>query len=276
MDTIPIVFSVVIPLNLLVFLHHLYYSTRYIPNQEEKIYYYLTSIIPLTPAVMYSFSLVNYFVDTENYYDSRFLDVFFKTWIVSNPLLLMNLGKVVNIKLYKYMLLIVCDILMYISGYISYRTHDRDVYITTLVISSLCFIGIMWNIIHAYYYHHNPQADEAVFPFYQRIMKFIIVTWVAYPIVFLLFKEGVITLETIALAYIALDFITKTVFTSIIIQYHRIINRRKSFVNYQTRIEMNAESHQVVPVELTPLPYYNEISPSASPTITMIDNGSKL
>lgn len=261
MDLIPIVFSVVIPIDFLVFFHHIYYSFTYIPNKQEKIYYYLTSIISLAPAVMYSFSLVNYLIDGENYYDSRFLDVFFKTWIVSNPLLLINLGKVIDIKLYKYMLLIICDILMYISGYISYRTSSRDVYIVSASFAALCFLIIMSHIIYYFYRLKHKTPEDILIPFYQHLLKFIIITWAAYPTAFLLFKEGQITLQEISLTYIALDFLTKTIFTSVIINYHRIMNHRKSLVNYQGRIEMTAEAHQVVPVNLIPVTsLYNDTS----------------
>jgi bacteriorhodopsin len=219
---------------------------KYIPNQQEKLYYFLTSIIPLAPAVMYSFSLIDYLVSENPLTSPRFLEVFFKTWVISNPLLTINLGKVFNIKLYKYLLLVFVDISMYIAGYIAYRVHDRGIYIATLAIAALCFMFLMGNIVY-YNRRINEQSQtHEMLPVYRTLIKFIILSWAAYPIVFILFKEGIIEIHDVAIAYIILDFLTKTVFSSIIITYHMSVNRKKSIINYQFRL---SNAPQILPLE---------------------------
>lgn len=252
MDIIPTFFATVIPINLLLFIHHIYYSHNYVANQTEKLYYYLTAMIPLAPGVIYSFTLIDYFTQNgDPYYDHRFLQVFFKTWVISNPLLLINLGRLMNISLEKYLAIMFADIGIYLLGYLSYKTQDINTFWATFFLASALFLLILFTLLRAYMNHKTPEGMSHMIPLYKFTSKFIISTWGLYPTIFLLYKTSIITLTETSIAYIVLDFLTKSVFSSIIIVYHRHLNRRKSMVDFATR--------RVIPLE-TILEVSNEYS----------------
>ena len=242
MDTISILFSITIPINITLFLHHIYYSHNYVSSQADKMYYFLTAIIPSAPAVMYSFKLIDHFTPIDElYYGDHFLEVFFKTWVISNPLLMINLGKLVNLSLEKYLTLILADIGIYIIGYLAYKTRDLTTFIVCFAIACSFFISIMITLIKVYQKNKTPEGMSHMSPFYKFLSKFMVITWIAYPITFLLYKIEVCTLTETSIIYICLDFLTKSVFSTIIIGYHRHLNRRKSMVDFVSR--------RVVPLE---------------------------
>jgi bacteriorhodopsin len=256
MDIIPTLFSIAIPINIALFLHHIYYSHNYVANQADKLYYYITAIIPLAPAVIYSFGLIDYFTTNgEVYYNNTFLELFFKTWVISNPLLMINVGKVINISLAKYLVLIFADIGIYIIGYLSYKTQDTKTFIATFAVSSILFLLIFFTLLEEYMRNKTAEGMSNLSAPVKLGSKFIIVTWACYPATLILYKVTVITLVQASIIFIALDFLTKSVFSSIIIGYHRHLNRRKSLVDYAKR--------RVIPLE-TVLELANEYPTDAS------------
>ncbi len=256
MDVVSIAFATVIPINVLLFLHHMYYSYKHVANDTEKIYYYLTAIIPLAPAVMYSFQLITHLTHPTypEIIETNVLDVFFVSWVVTNPLLIINLGKVVNIRLNHYFILVGCDLTMYIIGFLAYKTADPIIFISSIVISCVMFCIILGTIIYLYYYKKYPEGYHHMLPIYKILTKFIIMSWPLYPTMFILLKTGNITIIECAIAFIVLDFLTKSIFSSIIIVYHRNLNRRKSLADYLRR-----SSQRIMPLDsILELPEVNE------------------
>lgn len=243
MDIIPLLFSIVIPVNFALFIHHIYYSHNYVANQADKLYYYITAIIPSAPAVMYSFTLIDYLTteDDKDMDNPSYLQVFFKTWVISNPLLMINLGKIMNIPLENYLKLILADISVYIIGYASYKTTDETTFAITFSIATFLFCLIMGTLIHSYRTHKTAVGLSQMGPFYKFISYFTAITWACYPTVFILYKKMVINLETTSIVFICLDFLTKSVFSTVIILYHRHLNHRKSMIDFINR--------RVVPLE---------------------------
>jgi len=258
MDIIPLLFSITIPINIVLFLHHIYYSHNYISSQADKLYYFLTAIIPCAPAVMYSFKLIDYFTcPNEKYYNDHFLEVFFKTWVVSNPLLMINLGKLINLPLESYLILLLADIGIYMIGYFAYKTQDFTAFLESFIVAAVLFVCIMITLIRAYYKNKTPEGMSQMGSFYKFLSRFTVITWVAYPITFVLYKTEQINLTDTAITYICLDFLTKSVFSTIIIGYHRHLNRRKSMVDFVAR--------RVIPLE-TILEVTNESETSSQKT----------
>ncbi len=257
MDAISIAFATVIPVNLLLFLHHMMYAYRHIANESEKIYYYLTAIIPLAPAVMYSFQLIAHLNGSDPLYHDL-LDVFFKTWVVSNPLIAINFGKVVNVPLRTYFVLVGADLCLYIIGYLALRTSNPTVFLVSVVFACILFCILMGTIIYLYHVKKYPDGHSNMLPLYRSITKFIFLSWEAYPIAFLLFKRSTISVITCAFIFIGLDFLTKAVFSSIIIGYHRHLQRRTSLIQYATRSSVHVIPLEQILTESPPPPTSDE------------------
>jgi bacteriorhodopsin len=244
MDIVSTAFATVIPINLLLFLHHIYYSYKYVANESEKLYYYLTSVIPLGPAVMYSFQLITCVTEPDYVHGDNSLDIFFKLWTVTNPLLLINLGRVVNVSIRQYLVLVFSDLLMYIVGFLAHKTKDRIIFWAAFSIGSIMFCIILSTVIYLYFVKKHKDGDANMLHVYKYITKFIIASWALYPTVFILFKIGIFTILECEIAFIVLDFLTKSVFSSIIIMYHRHVNRRKSMMGY-----LQWTSNRIIPLE---------------------------
>jgi bacteriorhodopsin len=139
------------------------------------------------------------------------------------------------------LVIIFADIGLYTIGYLSYKTRDETTFIVTLVITFLLFFVICITLLREYMTNKTAEGMSNISAPVKHISKFIILTWGCYPVVFILYKVSFITLVQSAIIFIALDFLTKSVFSSIIIGYHRHLNRRKSLVDYAKR--------RVIPLE---------------------------
>lgn len=116
------------------------------------------------------------------------------------------------------------------------------------------FCIILGLIIYFYYYKKYPEGYHHMLPIYKILTKFIIMSWPLYPTMFILLKTDNITITECALVFILLDFLTKSIFSSIIIAYHRNLNRRKSHTDYLRR-----SSHRILPLDsILELPEVNE------------------
>ena len=94
-----------------------YLSIHFKGSFSEKLYYILTIGILYGPIVTYTIQLIK-IVLNQNINPERILDNFYIEWILTTPLILIQLMRIINIRLSMYLIFLFVDIVMILSGYI--------------------------------------------------------------------------------------------------------------------------------------------------------------
>jgi bacteriorhodopsin len=246
-----------ISVQLTLFLFYLYHSYRYRGITSEKLQYYITANVPLATTAVYGLALVKYNDLTA---DPGFLNFFFIEWMITTPLLLINIGRVLHIKLYKYFFLLTAAILMNFLGYLSYNI-EKTIAFAPFAAGSLCYSFIV--IFLAILYRRrkqkisiDPTSEQSITLHVAGRLLFILFSfWTLYPVVLLSYMFGILTTDITITLFVALDFFSKGAFTLLLLGYYDSLSQNNTLLHYLAR------PRSIVPM-LQPQPQQILISPS--------------
>lgn len=214
--------------------YYLKLSLSFVGNPSDKIYYYLSCCVCIFPLIMYSLQLLNIYLINNNTYVNNTLLYFDIEWIITTPILLIKLGQLAEFKLYEYILMVLVNELLFISGYIFHIAADLAVAMTFFGIGATAYIGILSGLFYKYC-----KLKENIEILARRTTAFLIystvVLWSIYPLIALLNKFKSISVDHAVIAYVTLDSLSKGVFTCILLGSREIRVRRSSLTAYVTR-----------------------------------------
>lgn len=223
----------------ILFLYYIFLASTYIRPPAIRHIYYTTSIIPLNTLTMYGFNLILYGFSNKPI-NGDMLTLFFIEWCITCPLFIINVSRLVAMKLSRQLLLTSLTICVNMLGFISHRIVDRTIKFQLYGAACTLFLGLCINLLYHYhiqsqlYYNNNPHIKNTTTVF-KLLVKLILGTWSLYPIAFLVYELGNLSHEQIILTFTCLDFISKGCFTSILIGYYEHTYRRNSIVSFLTR-----------------------------------------
>lgn len=261
-----------IGLQLLLYLVYIFNSLRFIGSPSEKLQYYVTANVPFVTVVIYGVAIFQYNTAVPEH---PFLNYFFIEWMITTPMLIANTGRILHIRLYKYFLLSAATIGMSFSGYVAHNLENRTAALAIVGAGGLCCCFVISFLAYIYYRRKrvaNSGKDGCVraqdAPFTLSIAKKIITTmsviWSFYPIVFICKLCDALTLDEIITIFIALDFLSKGVFTSLILGYYDQMNRRNSFLKFLM------QPVRIFPVQTVPAALPVAASPSSGDIIDIV------
>lgn len=140
-------------------------------------------------------------------YWERYLD-----WIVTTPLLLLDLGVLAGARPNLIGAVIGTDIFMIVTGIFASLTIPPENYIWYLI-SCGAFLFLLWALFGEYSATAN-RRDEKVRSLFSTLRNFLVVLWVCYPIVWILGAQGIEIISTAweTFFYMVLDLTAKVVF----------------------------------------------------------------
>jgi bacteriorhodopsin len=233
------------------FMMYVYNSVRYVGIPNEKLLYYTTANIPCIAAILYSMALIQY-GNHDGDPPAALLNYFFIEWLVTTPLLIINMGRVLHMKLYKYFILSSAAVGMNFFGYIAHNIPQPEAF-GAFAAGGACYVFIMGSLTYTYYNptvvgdtvtHASPRTPESqiALVIVKNLLRSIFSLWSAYPLVFLLYMARVMTEDSAIVTFVVLDIVSKGIFTSTLLGYYDHVNKHDSFLQYLIR------SSRVVPL----------------------------
>lgn len=251
--SLPFIIGIAIHGLLTVYQFHI--ARTFTGNFKDKLYYYNAHVISLIPIILYLYKVLNIYAYP--YTERLFLEVFYIEWAMTSPLILLNTGRLIQIPVYKYILLSLLDSLMILSGYISYIFENPAVVYLSYGIGCLCFMILNFIFISQLKlcspranqkFLHPPASlyrDRIRYRIFRAIVSSIVVSWSLYPVVYILYKLGILALETTVWVFVGLDVATKGVFTNLLLGSREIYRTPSSCLGFLTR-----KMFQVHPLEV--------------------------
>lgn len=162
------------------------------------------------------------------------LEYYFIEWCISVPLLLHSIQILKQISEEIFSGILICSILMNLSGYVSlmlFRYSYSNMFVYTAITISSGFYIIIGLILN-YIYRYNESTIETQ-PQYNSLNKsrllgvLMIITylsWLGYPIVYILYLNNILTSEFLIISFSLLDIVSKGLFSFLPIGYemHKI------------------------------------------------------
>ncbi len=209
-------------------LYYFYLASKIIGKAQDKIYYYLSCCICASPPIIYTVQMIEMLMTYDGIYHQHLLQYFYIEWIIVTPIFIIKLGQIASFQLREYLLLLLADEALFISGYIFNATSSLPISMAFFGISATLFLGILATLLVRYYRTRDQFGILA-----RRTTHFAIYstigTWSIYPVISLLYKFDHISVGQTAIAYIILDVCSKGIFTCIMIGARELAARRQSF-----------------------------------------------
>jgi len=147
-----------------------------------------------------------YIVDDRQFYYMRYID-----WVITTPLLLLDLCALAACSTEKTMFLILLDVLMIISGALGGLVTTGEKYVFWAM-GMLFFIPIIYDLLVSLK-ANAAKAGEAAVSSFNTLALLTVVLWSAYPIVWILAEgEGTVSPDVEAILYVILDVTAKSGF----------------------------------------------------------------
>lgn len=249
-----ILFSSFIALQLSLFCIYKYITLRHLePNQNTTIVY-INSSLPLAPATLYTFCLVNYLSGS---CPNTLIELYIIEWTITTPLLLVSMMSMKRIHPLFYTFITVLCVAMNIAGYISFHLFTRGLSTHGSFLAFSIGIGTYIAIVASLtiLYRTSESVLEAQEQYsvlnrhkvYTTLMVTTFITWSVYPILGYLYIVNSLNIDTLLIGFSCLDFISKGISTFFIVGYELHKQNKVSFVTQVTRRIARIEPITVVP-----------------------------
>ncbi len=230
MDIISIIpFYVAISVLLVFIIYQFYLSRKFKGDYRDKYYYFICCLINLIPCILYLMTCIKILLSNE-----FSLEIFYIEWIFTTPLIIITLCRFKYLSLYVYLFLTAIDIVMIISGYISYISKDHSIIYIGFICGCICystlFSILLIHILRKSYKHHTVQ-----FRIFRAIVSCIMLLWCIYPIFHILYMLEKISINTCIIGFIILDILSKCIFTNLLTGSCEINYYNDSFIGNFTK-----------------------------------------
>ena len=147
------------------------------------------------------------FIGGQEVYWGRYLD-----WIVTTPLLLLDLGIISGARPKLIGAVIGADIFTIVTGVIASLTTPPENFIW-YIISCGAFLALLWALFSEYSTTAR-KRDPKVSSLFSTLRNLLVVLWICYPIVWILGAQGIEIIDTAweAFFYAVLDVTAKVIF----------------------------------------------------------------
>jgi len=159
------------------------------------------------------------YVNDRIFHYARYLD-----WLVTTPLLLLDLGGLCRVGLEESMMLVVLDILMVLAGLAGGLSDGLPCFWMWLL-GCVFFLPILYDLLFTFRIK-AAEVGSSVSATYSKLMGLTVVLWTLYPVVFVFAEYGHAFSDTVEiLCYGILDVTAKCVFGFILLTSHDSIKQ---------------------------------------------------
>jgi bacteriorhodopsin len=199
-----------------------------VTDEEQQRFYVLTIFIPATAAVAY-FAMATGFGLTEITVNGQALDIYwarYADWLITTPLLLIDLALLAQASRNTIYTLVGLDVLMIVTGLVGALASTPAVRIVWWGISTALLLFLLFFLVQSLNEAASRQT-ESVRNLTTTLRNMLIVLWLAYPVVWILGTEGTIGLIPLYVetaAFMVLDLTAKVGFGFVLLRSHSVLD----------------------------------------------------
>ncbi len=235
--------------------YQIHLARIFVGNYKDKLYYYYSHLITVIPLVLYSCMIADQLMVG----NQESLIYFYVEWIFTTPMILINLARLIHIPLTHYILIVLTDMTMVFSGYISFLSTNTIVIYSTFVYACLCFCALFTYYLQKLKVFRKRMEklslpptsiyrDSIRYRIYRAILISVVCSWILYPLGHILYKSGSITVNQTVIWYVCLDVATKGIFTNLLLGSRELYKKSPlSFLGILTK-----KLFQIHPLEIKP------------------------
>jgi len=151
----------------------------------------------------------------------QFFYVRYLDWLVTTPLLILDLGLIAGQDNVTILAVIGADVLMIIAGYMGAVSVVTTVKWFWFLFGMAMFLPVVYSLARTFRETVITRKDAEIIELYGKVAWLTIIIWSFYPIVWL-FSEGFASFSVSfeVVAYTIMDIISKCVFTFMIVAAH--------------------------------------------------------
>ena len=200
-----------------------------VTDEEQKRFYVLTIFIPATAAVAY-FSMATGFGLTEITVNGQVLDIYwarYADWLITTPLLLIDLALLAQASRNTIYTLVGLDVLMILTGLVGALAATPAIRIVWWGISTALLLFLLYFLVQSLNEAASSQT-ESVRELTTTLRNMLIVLWLAYPVVWILGTEGTLALIPLYVetaAFMVLDLTAKVGFGYVLLRSHNVLDQ---------------------------------------------------
>lgn len=214
-----------------IYTYYVYSSIRFIRILRERHIFYVNTVITLTPALIYTYSLLNNLLYGIPYKEFM-LKNFSIDWTITTPLILLNITDVVRLNLTNQLIVTACASMMNIFGFVANGVRDLTLMYVFYGAGCVCLLTIFSYIGWIYYqqtwiFIDNPRRTRVI----TALLYPLVFTWTLYPIVFILYKHEVVDFDHAMIGFLCLDFLSKGAFIFTLMRHQELLYIYDSFTN---------------------------------------------
>jgi bacteriorhodopsin len=174
-------------------------------------------------------------VDGRVFHYARYID-----WLVTTPLLLLDLGALAGLSTEDMLMLVALDVLMVLCGFAGGLSHGNST-IIMWVLGCAFFLPIVFDLAVTFRAKAK-MVGAAESACYDKLVVLTVLLWTAYPVVFALgeYKEILSTTTEIGL-YMGLDVSAKCVFGFVLLTSRKALEK-ETLLEHVPGSELNKES----------------------------------
>jgi hypothetical protein len=194
----------------------------------------INSLIPILPLVTYVIILLSY-----KYTSEPSLLPFFIEWSISIPLLLINIGKLIQLSTRQYTIIFILPIGMTLTGYSAVYTDAINMTILLCSISVILYILTIGVMFVNYRRYTLKKHRDTNFPsqlhqnniiVFRTLFYVIAVTWNGYPVIFFLWKSKIIMIEHAIMSFACMDIVTKGITVLVLLAHTLLLHKKNGFI----------------------------------------------
>lgn len=245
-----ILLSIFSLLNYIISIYYIYIIKNILYLSSQLFIYYIYSVLHLVPATFYLLNIID-FIQSDTW--DSVLCKYPIEWIITIPILLLSLTNFKQVQIKFYYILTFLITLMNLITYTSFKFYLLNnklimysffylgVVIYISILSILYFIMIRFNNTISNSTQYNIINNNKIYKFQ---LLCIIFSWTIYPIIYILLMNSQITIELSIILFTITDFLTKAIFTAVVMGYnlhkYKIIHPLNTFTVRITQIESEA------------------------------------
>jgi len=213
-------------LSALIFVYYSYSAS----SKNSKMYNYITAAVVIIASLAYLVMALGGSQIVAGSSQREFLWVRYADWLLTTPLLLLDLGLLVGATHADIGWVVFCDIIMVVAGFAGVVSTGKDAAWPLFIFGMLAFVPVLYALLATFKEAASYRGPKTA-ALYSKLAIIMAVTWSAYPIIWAI-GEGsqAVSVDVETILYAIFDVTAKCIFGFVLVMGHASIHDEEEAV----------------------------------------------
>lgn len=197
----------------------IFYGMSINTKAQTKLFHYITAVI----SACFGLAYLMIAMGQSNSFNNGHLVLWVRTidYLVTTPLLLLDLGLLAGATVEEIVWMSFCDVLMIASGYWASTATTTAAGWVLFAFGCVAYAPVVWQLLYGLRVHAAARENPAVTRLYNFLSGWTIFLWTAYPLIWILYDGAkVMDPDAEAIVHTVLDILAKVVFGFVLLFSH--------------------------------------------------------